>query len=100
MSRVALITGGAQGIGRAIALRLAKDGFNIAVNDMQNNSSKLDQVKRDIESMGRRAVAVVGDVSQDEDVKKMMNCATETLGALNVRIVVFDWLSYVPSHFQ
>jgi meso-butanediol dehydrogenase/(S,S)-butanediol dehydrogenase/diacetyl reductase len=42
MSRTALITVSAQGIGRAIAFRLAKDGFNIAVNDIENNSSKLD----------------------------------------------------------
>ena len=44
MARSVLITGAAQGIGRAIAFRLAKDGFNIAANNIQTNSSNLKQV--------------------------------------------------------
>ncbi len=49
MSRNALITGAAQGIGRAIALRLARDGLNVAVNDININSAKLNDTQKGIE---------------------------------------------------
>jgi NAD(P)-dependent dehydrogenase (short-subunit alcohol dehydrogenase family) len=86
MSRTALITGSAQGIGRAIAFRLAKDGFNVAVSDIKQNSSKLDQVKENIENMDRKSIAIIGDVSQETDVEKMMNNVLEKIGSLNVCI--------------
>ncbi|UJR17191.1 hypothetical protein I4U23_004086 [Adineta vaga] len=86
MSRTVLITGAAQGIGRAIAIRLAKDGFNIAVNDIQTNSSKLTQVQKQVEHLGRRSLAVIGDVSQDKDVERMMKTTQEKFGSLNVVI--------------
>ncbi|CAF1295251.1 unnamed protein product [Rotaria sordida] len=84
ISSSALITGAAQGIGRAIAFRLAKDGFNVAVNDIEKNSSKLNQVKQEIENIGRKSVAIIADVSQDKQVQSMMNNAREKLGNLNV----------------
>ncbi|CAF4241086.1 unnamed protein product, partial [Rotaria sordida] len=84
MSSSALITGAAQGIGRAIAFRLAKDGFNVAVNDIEKNSSKLNQVKQEIENIGRKSVAIIADVSQDKQVQSMMSNVREKLDSLNV----------------
>jgi meso-butanediol dehydrogenase / (S,S)-butanediol dehydrogenase / diacetyl reductase len=55
-TRVALVTGSARGIGRAIALRLAGDGLFVAVSDLPNTSG-LNDVVRKIESKGRRSLA-------------------------------------------
>ena len=89
MAGSALITGAAQGIGRAIAFRLAKDGFNIAVNDIEINSSKLNKVKQQVEEIGRKSVAIIADVSQEKHVQTMMNDALQKLGSLNVNTVCF-----------
>ncbi|CAF3639714.1 unnamed protein product [Rotaria sp. Silwood1] len=66
MSPNALITGAARGIGRAIALRFARDGLNVAVNDIEASSSDLSKVQQEIEKMGRKSVALIADVSIDK----------------------------------
>ncbi len=82
-TRVALVTGAARGIGRAIALRLAEDGLDVAVNDLPN-TSELDDVVREIESKGRRSVAVPADVSLEAGVEKMIQQVVQNLGGLDV----------------
>ena len=82
-TRVALVTGGARGIGRAIALRLAEDGLDVAVNDLPN-TSELDDVVREIESKGRRSLAVPADVSLEEVVEKIIQQVVQKLGSLDV----------------
>ncbi|CAF4214010.1 unnamed protein product [Rotaria sordida] len=84
MSRNALITGAARGIGRAIALRLARDGLNVAVNDIKASSSGLTMVQQEIEKMGRKSVAITADVSVDKEVETMMQKAAKELGSLDV----------------
>jgi meso-butanediol dehydrogenase/(S,S)-butanediol dehydrogenase/diacetyl reductase len=66
MIRTALVTGAARGMGRAIALRLAKDGFNVAVNDIEASSSDLQQLQQEIEELGRKSIAIIADVSSSE----------------------------------
>ncbi|KAI9573054.1 hypothetical protein HD554DRAFT_1135302 [Boletus coccyginus] len=83
---VALITGSAQGIGRGIALRLAKDGFNIALNDVSSKRDQLRAVKEDIDKIGRRTCLVPADVSNEGDVKGMIQAASEELGGLDVMV--------------
>jgi meso-butanediol dehydrogenase / (S,S)-butanediol dehydrogenase / diacetyl reductase len=82
-TKVALVTGAARGIGRAIALRLSKDGLDVAVNDLPN-TSELDDVVREIESRGRRSLAVPADVSLEEDVEKIIQQVVQKLGGLDV----------------
>ena len=82
-TRVALVTGGARGIGRAIALRLAEDGLDVAVNDLPN-TSELDDVVQEIESKGRRSLAVPADVSLEEGVEKIIQQVVQKLGSLDV----------------
>ena len=82
-TKIALVTGAARGIGRAIALRLARDGLDVAVND-RSNSPELDGLVREIESKGRRALAVPGDVSLEPDVEKTVGRVVQDLGSLDV----------------
>ena len=64
--KVALVTGAGQGIGRGIALRLARDGADIAIMDV--NSNTLSVVAKEIEAQGRRAATFAGDVSDRAQV--------------------------------
>ncbi|KAJ6500960.1 hypothetical protein C8R45DRAFT_819816, partial [Mycena sanguinolenta] len=80
----------AQGIGRSIALRLADDGFDVAVNDISNNSEKLDTLVSEIQEKGRASSKYVADVSQDEQVKKMVDEVVEKHGSLDVFVLADD----------
>ncbi|KAJ7094854.1 NAD-binding protein [Mycena epipterygia] len=71
-SGTALITGAAQGIGKAIALRLADDGFDVAVNDISGNAEKLSAVVEEIKAKGRESSAHLADVSVEGEVKAMV----------------------------
>ncbi|OJA12709.1 hypothetical protein AZE42_02866, partial [Rhizopogon vesiculosus] len=69
---VALITGAAQGIGRGIALRLATDGFDIALNDVATKHEQLAAVATEIERLGGKTCVVPADVSEEDQVKQMI----------------------------
>src|ERR1044071_7678610 len=72
---VAVGTGAGQGIGRAIACRLARDGFSGAIADI--NEKALDEVKREIESLGGEALALTADLTQMEDVRQVITRSAE-----------------------
>jgi 3-oxoacyl-[acyl-carrier protein] reductase len=74
--RNAIVTGAGSGIGRAIALRLAKDGYNVVVNDMRAGAAEA--VAGEI---GARAFAIAGDVSREADVAAIVRACTERFGA-------------------
>lgn len=81
---VALITGSAQGIGRGIALRLSRDGFDIALNDVSSKRDQLRAVAEDINNTGRRSILVPADVTVEEEVKEMVQEVVKGLGSLDV----------------
>ncbi|KAJ7176853.1 hypothetical protein C8R46DRAFT_1346789 [Mycena filopes] len=89
---VALVTGAAQGIGRAIALRLAEDGFAVAVNDLASNAEKLDELVEEINNLGQgRGGGVkiskwVADVSEEEAVRGMVEGVVGVHGGLDVMV--------------
>ena len=85
-SRVALITGAGRGIGRAIAERLAEDGLDIIVADIPSAQANIDDVVAAVESRGRRAVGVTGDVANPDDVARIIAEGTKALGNLSVLI--------------
>ena len=81
---IALITGSAQGLGRSIALRLARDGFDIALNDVSSKRDQLRAVADDVEKLGRKSVLVPADVTAEEEVKRMVQEVVEGLEGLDV----------------
>lgn len=82
--KVALVTGGGRGIGRAIALALAREGGDIIVNDV--DIERAEEVAAEIDSMGRRAKAIMADISKSEEVKKMVQEALALFGRIDIFI--------------
>ncbi|KAK0232041.1 NAD-binding protein [Armillaria nabsnona] len=83
---IALITGSAQGIGRAIALRLADDGFNVSLNDLPSAGTELDILASEIASKGRKSHVVTGDISSESDVQRIIESTVQALGSLDVMV--------------
>ncbi|KAJ7687685.1 NAD-binding protein [Mycena rosella] len=83
---IALITGAAQGIGRGVALRLADDGFDVAVNDIPGNVENLDTLVEEIRKKGRSSSKHVADVSQEDQVKAMVEAVVQQHGGLDVMV--------------
>ncbi|KAG1893858.1 uncharacterized protein F5891DRAFT_1195886 [Suillus fuscotomentosus] len=83
---VAVVTGSAQGIGRGIAIRLAGDGYDIVINDLESNKDNLEEVKKEIIANfpEQRVLTVLGDVTIEEDVKGLIESAVKEFGSLNV----------------
>lgn len=85
VSKVALITGGSRGIGKAIALELARKGFNIVINDLElpdEGQKAIEEIKKG----GREAIFVKADISKYEEAERMMKEAAEKLGRLDVLV--------------
>ena len=85
-SRVALVTGAGQGIGRAIALRLARDGFGVAISDMPRAEDTATAVRKEIEALGRQATVVLADVTDAAQVSAMVAATAADLGRLDVTV--------------
>jgi 3-oxoacyl-[acyl-carrier protein] reductase len=83
--RVALVTGGARGIGRAIALRLAAAGTNVAVN-YQQATEAAEEVTRAAEQLGVTAIPVRADVRRLAEAKRLVQTVVEQLGGLDILI--------------
>lgn len=81
----AIVTGSSRGIGRATAIRLAQDGFNITVNYSQDEEGGKETV-RTIEDHGGEAIAVQADVSEREEVDKLVKQTVEEYGDLGVLV--------------
>lgn len=80
-----LITGASRGIGAATAIAAARDGFNVAVNYVRDESAARDIVDR-IAAQGRKAIAVQGDVGRPADVTRMFREAQNSLGAITALV--------------
>lgn len=83
--RVALVTGASRGIGRAIALALAKAGSNVAVN-FRNRENEAKEVCAEIEGYGRRCIAVQADVGNAAEVSRLIKTVEEHLGTISILV--------------
>jgi len=79
-----LITGGASGLGRALAMDLAKKGNDLALFDL--NAEQLTETCRGCQELGRTALPVVGDVTKPEDCKRFIETAADRFGAIDALI--------------
>lgn len=82
--QIALVTGGSQGIGRATALALAEAGADVAV--MARSLDKCEAVAAEIKALGRRGLAVQGDIGIEEDIKAAVAKVAAELGAINILV--------------
>jgi 3-oxoacyl-[acyl-carrier protein] reductase len=88
--KVALVTGGGTGIGRATALLLAERGADVAVNYSRSDAEARDTVDA-LSRLGRRAIAIRADVSDDAQVRRMVTEVVERLGRLDVLVNNAGW---------
>lgn len=72
--------------GKAIALRLAQDGFDICINDIEPNTTGVDEVVKEIQNLGRKAYGHIADVTSTDNVNTMVSQSVENLGPLNVMV--------------
>jgi len=82
--KVALVTGAAQGIGKAIALLLAKNGAEVVVSDI--NLEKAQETANEIQGMGRRSVAIKVNVADLKDVEQMVKAIVEQFGRIDILV--------------
>lgn len=83
-TRIAIVTGAAQGIGETIALRLAEEGIDVAALDISAKEKQLLEVVDNIKAKGRRAIPIFADVTNEEQVKGAVERCVEEFGSLDI----------------
>lgn len=84
--KVAIVTGSSHGIGRTIALKLAFHGADIVINSTEHSISEAEEVKLEIEKMGRTAIIVTGDISKKETAEKIAAKAKEKFNHIDILV--------------
>ena len=84
--KVALVTGARQGLGRAIALGLAREGANLIIADRVVEDGKLTNVAKEIEALGKKAVTSGGDITIEADVDAMVKKGIDELGRIDILV--------------
>jgi 3-oxoacyl-[acyl-carrier protein] reductase len=85
MVKTALVTGAAKGIGRAIALKLAAEGFDLAIH-YRSSKDEADAVRLEVEGLGRRAVTLRADLTDAAQAQTLVSSAAEALGGLGALV--------------
>jgi len=83
--KIALVTGASRGIGRAIALELARSGADVAVN-YSGSEQAAEEVVKEIEAMGRRAMKIKANVGSSEEAESMVSQVLEAYGRLDILV--------------
>jgi NAD(P)-dependent dehydrogenase (short-subunit alcohol dehydrogenase family) len=82
--KVALVTGGGRNVGRAVCLRLAREGARVVVNDFY--ADRAEAVAREITEKGGRAIGVAADITQEDQVRAMVERAARELGPVDILV--------------
>lgn len=82
--KVAVVTGGTEGIGRATALRLAQEGAHVAI--CARSKGKLDKTLAEIEKLGAQGLAVQADMSKGDDIERFMKAVVERFGRVDILV--------------
>jgi len=94
-NQVAIVTGGSRGIGAAVAQRLARDGFAVAIN-YASGSTQADALVAELTPAGAKAIAVQADVANAEEVRRMFDAVEKQLGQVDVLVNNAGVLKTVP----
>lgn len=92
-----MVTGAAQGIGREIALRLAADGFDIALNDISAKATELQGVQDEIVRLGRKAGVFPADVTVEDEVRTMIEAVVADFGGVDVVRTLRPYIGRSPT---
>ncbi|KAG8840113.1 hypothetical protein FRB91_006534, partial [Serendipita sp. 411] len=85
--KVAIVTGSSRGIGAAIAIALARQGANIVVNHVsQNSKARAEEVAKAVEDLGPKALVVQADLSQLSDLESLVKQAVATFGKVDILV--------------
>ena len=82
--RVAIVSGGAKGIGRGIALKFAQEGCNVVVNALHIEGAK--KVADEIRALGRKSLAIAADVSKSGEVNEMVKRTIKEFGKIDILV--------------
>jgi 3-oxoacyl-[acyl-carrier protein] reductase len=93
--QVAVVTGGGRGIGRAVAVALARQGASVAVG-YRERSADADETLRQVQEAGAQGIAVAGDVSRRADVERLIGAALEAYGRIDVLVTSAGVLQQKP----
>lgn len=94
-TKVAIVTGASRGIGKDIALRLAADGFTVAISYV-GNRAQADETVKEIEWHDGSAIAIQGDVSRPEDVDRLFSATLQSFGSLDAVVSNAGVMDLVP----
>ena len=83
--KVAVVTGGNSGIGKAVVMALAKEGANIVIDYIANEEAEL-QVEADVKALGDKVIGVKADVSKVDDLRTLINTAVTTFGRIDIMV--------------
>jgi len=96
--KIAVVTGASQGIGRAIAVGLAKAGAHLVLaKHPQGRQDEIKEVQAEVESLGRKAIVVLTDVSHVDQVRAMIAKAEETFGRVDILVNNAGWTGTTPA---
>ena len=95
--KVAIVTGAGQGIGKEIATKLAQQGANVALVDL--NPETANDVAREIKELGRKAIAIKADVSSSTQVNQMVEQVLSNFGTIDILVNNAGFVSSQPAPF-
>ncbi|GAA4848583.1 SDR family oxidoreductase [Paenibacillus vulneris] len=93
--KVAIVTGGGTGIGKAVSIALAERGASVVVN-YSRSQAEAEETVRQIRSQGGNAIAICADVSRESEVKEIINTAVQQLGAIDLLVNNASITRHIP----